>query len=204
MTTLFVISGPSGAGKSSLIRRLLPDLPRLRFSVSTTTRAPRPDEFDGVNYHFVTREHFLEQVAAGLFLEHAEFSGQLYGTSSNELTLAEESGGDLVLDIEVQGARQLQEKQVEAVYIFVAPPSLAELERRLRFRKTETEQAIQRRLRQAIADMPHIHRYQYVVVNDILEEAYLTLRSIIVAERSRQRRMLPLLAPMLASFAAPE
>lgn len=200
MSTLFVISGPSGAGKSVLIRRILDDLPAIRFSVSSTTRGPRPGETEGIDYHFISREQFQADIEAARFLEHAQYSGNLYGTNRHEIEEAERLGQDLLLDIEVQGARQLQEKGVEAVYIFVTPPSFAELERRLRSRNTEDEAAIQRRLRQSVEDVSHVHRYQFVIVNDNLEEAYSRLRSIFVAERSRLSRMEPTLEPILASF----
>ncbi|MSV32117.1 MAG: guanylate kinase [Bryobacterales bacterium] len=200
MSTLFVISGPSGAGKSVLIRRILDDLPAIRFSVSSTTRGPRPGETEGIDYHFISREQFQADIEAARFLEHAQYSGNLYGTNRHEIEEAERLGQDLLLDIEVQGARQLQEKGVEAVYIFVAPPSFAELERRLRSRNTEDEVAIQRRLRQSVEDVSHVHRYQFVIVNDNLEEAYSRLRSIFIAERSRRSRMGSTLEPILASF----
>lgn len=200
MSTLFVLSGPSGAGKSVLIRRILDDLAGIRFSVSSTTRAPRPGEVDGVNYHFMSREQFQADIEAGRFLEHAEFSGNCYGTNRQEIEAAESEGADLLLDIEVQGARQLQEKGIEAVFIFVTPPSFAELERRLRSRNTEDEAAIQRRLRQAVEDVSHVDRYQFVIINDNLEEAYSRLRSLFVAERSRRERMKAQLEPILASF----
>lgn len=200
MSTLFVISGPSGAGKSVLIRRILDDLPAVRFSVSSTTRGPRPGEMEGIDYHFISREQFQADIEAARFLEHAQYSGNLYGTNRHEIEEAERLGQDLLLDIEVQGARQLQEKGVEAVYIFVAPPSFAELERRLRSRNTEDEVAIQRRLRQSVEDVSNVHRYQFVIVNDNLEEAYSRLRSIFVADRSRLSRMESSLEPILASF----
>lgn len=200
MSTLFVISGPSGAGKSVLIHRIIDEVPGLRFSVSSTTRAPRPGESDGVNYHFITREAFEADIDAGQFFEHAQFSGNLYGTNRHEVEEARRLGQDLLLDIEVQGARQLQEKGIEAVYIFVVPPSFAELERRLRLRDTESEAAILKRLRQARQDVSQIHRYQFVIVNDNLEEAFSRLRSIFIAERARRIQMEPVLAPILASF----
>ncbi len=200
MSTFFVISGPSGAGKSVLIQRILQDLPSIRFSVSSTTRAPRPGEVDGVNYHFLSRDQFQHDIDTGRFLEHAQFSGNFYGTNRHEIEEAAKAGHDLLLDIEVQGARQLQEKGVEAVYIFVIPPSFAELERRLRSRNTESEAAIERRLKQASDDVSHLHQYQFVIVNDNLEEAYSRLRSIFVAERSRRQRMETTLEPILASF----
>jgi len=200
MSTIFVLSGPSGAGKSVLINRLLAELPALRFSVSSTTRAPRPGETDGVSYHFLSRERFEADIAAGRFLEHAEFSGNRYGTNQDEVDSAVAAGQDLLLDIEVQGARQLQEKGVEAVFIFVTPPSFAELERRLRARNTESEEAIERRLRQAVKDIAEIDLYEFVIVNDQLEDAYSRLKSIFVAERSRRRRMQATLDPILATF----
>ena len=200
MSTLFVISGPSGAGKSVLIRRILDDLPAVRFSVSSTTRGPRPGETEGIDYHFISREQFQADIEAARFLEHAQYSDNLYGTNRHEIEEAERLGQDLLLDIEVQGARQLQEKGVEGVYIFVTPPSFAELERRLRSRNTEDEAAIQRRLRQSVEDVSHVHRYQFVIVNDNLEEAYSRLRSIFIAERSRRSRMGSTLEPILASF----
>lgn len=200
MSNLFVISGPSGAGKSVLIRRILEDLPAIRFSVSSTTRAPRPGEIEGIDYHFISREQFQADIDGDRFLEHAQFSANSYGTNRHEIEEAERRGQDLLLDIEVQGARQLQEKAIEAVTIFVTPPSFAELERRLRSRNTEDEVAIQRRLRQAVEDVSQVHRYQFVIVNDNLEEAYSRLRSIFVAERSRRSRMESTLEPILASF----
>jgi guanylate kinase len=124
----------------------------------------------------------------------------MYGTNRHEFEEAQNLGQDLLLDIEVQGARQLQEKGIEAVYIFVTPPSFAELERRLRSRGTEDEVAIHRRLRQAVEDVSHVDRYQFVIVNDNLEEAYSRLRSIFIAERSRRGRMEAVLEPILASF----
>lgn len=200
MTSLFVISGPSGAGKSVLIHRILADLPELRFSVSSTTRAPRPGEIGGVSYHFISNERFQQEVEAGEFLEYARFSGNMYGTSRHEIEKAASLGQDLLLDIEVQGARQLQEKGIDAVYIFVTPPSFAELERRLRFRNTEEEAAIQRRLSQAVEDVSRVDRYEFVIINDTLDEAFAQLRSIFVAERSRRSRMGAALKPILESF----
>lgn len=200
MTSLFVISGPSGAGKSVLIQRILADLPGLRFSVSSTTRAPRPGETDGSSYYFISPEKFQQDIDAGQFLEFATFSGNLYGTSRHEIEEAALHGQDLLLDIEVQGARQLQEKGIDAVYIFITPPSFAELERRLRSRNTENEAAIQRRLSQAVEDVSRVERYEFIIINDNLEEAFIQLRSIFVAERSRRSRMEAPLKPILASF----
>ena len=200
MTTLFVLSGPSGAGKSALIERLLASDPGIRFSVSCTTRAPRPGEQDGVDYHFISRDRFEGDVRAGRFFEYAEFSGNLYGTHYRELEEAALQRRDLLLDIEVQGARQLQEKGIDAVYIFVVPPSFTGLERRLRNRNTEAEAAIERRLKQAVLDMAEIGRYQYIIINDELEEAFTQLQSIIIAERIRWHRMESRLGPVLASF----
>jgi guanylate kinase len=200
MTTLFVLSGPSGAGKSALIERLLANDPGIRFSVSCTTRAPRPGETDGVDYRFINRDRFEGDIRAGRFFEYAEFSGNLYGTHFSELEEAALQRRDLLLDIEVQGARQLQEKGIDAVYIFVVPPSFTGLERRLRNRNTDTEAAIERRLKQAVLDMSEIGRYQYIIINDELEEASKQLQSIVIAERVRWHRMESRLGPVLASF----
>lgn len=200
MTTLFVISGPSGAGKSALIERLLAGDPLIRFSVSCTTRAPRPGERNGINYHYISRPDFEADIAAGRFFEHAEFSGNLYGTHWAELETAQSQGRDLLLDIEVQGARQLQEKGIDAVYIFVTPPSFAESERRLRSRNTESEATIERRLNQAVVDVAEMERYQYVIINDDLDNAYLQLQAIVTAERLRFHRLARKLDPILASF----
>ncbi|MBM3755782.1 MAG: guanylate kinase [Acidobacteria bacterium] len=200
MTTLFVISGPSGAGKSVLIERLLARDQGMRFSVSCTTRQPREGEEDGVDYHFISRDRFEADLRAGRFFEHAEFSGNLYGTHFQELEEAALQRRDLLLDIEVQGARQLQEKCIDAVYIFVVPPSFKGLERRLRNRNTENEAAIERRLKQAVHDMAEIGRYQYIIINDELEEAFTQLQSIVIAERIRWHRMESKLGPALDSF----
>jgi len=184
---LFVVSAPSGAGKTTLLRRVVAIDPVLAFSVSHTTRAPRPGEVDGREYHFVSREDFLALRARAGLLEWAEVHGNLYGTSRAvvEATLA--AGRDVVLDIDVQGARQVR-SLLPAVLIFIAPPSYAELARRLRGRGTEDQATVALRLANAREELRAAPDYDYLVVNDNLEEAALQLRAVVLAERSRRRR----------------
>ncbi|MBY0374947.1 MAG: guanylate kinase, partial [Bryobacteraceae bacterium] len=149
VTSVFVISAPSGSGKTTLLGGLLREIRNLHFSVSFTTRRPRGEEKDGINYHFVSREEFERRVARDEFLEWADVFGNYYGTHESELDRARQQGRDLVLDIDVQGARQLKEKIPDAISIFILAPSRAELEKRLRSRDEDTEETIQRRLREA-------------------------------------------------------
>lgn len=186
---LFVVSAPSGAGKSTLLARVMPALPGLGFSVSHTTRAPRPGEVSGRDYHFVGREEFValrERTPSG-FLEWAEVHGNLYGTSRAEVEGLLAAGRDVVLDIDVQGARQLR-GLLPAVFIFIAPPSLEELSRRLRHRGTEAEETVRLRLANAREELQAAGEYDYLVVNETLDEAAAQLRAIVLAERCRQRR----------------
>nr|CAD7261769.1 unnamed protein product [Timema shepardi] len=153
-TQALVFCGPSGSGKSTLIRRLFDEFPeQFGFSVSHTTRQPRPGEVDGKHYHFTTKETMKEAIARGEFLESAEFSNNLYGTSKKAVEEVTQSGHVCVLDIDVQGVKQVKEKDINAIYVFVSPPSLAELEKRLRGRNTETEESLQRRLAVAKQEM---------------------------------------------------
>jgi len=186
---LFVLSAPSGGGKSTILKQVMTSLPGLVFSVSHTTRLPRPGEVDGREYHFVTRDTFLEirQGEPSGFLEWAEVHGNLYGTSREEVERHLREGRDVILDIDVQGAMQVVEA-AEPVTIFITPPSLAELENRLRSRGTESEKDLAVRLENAKKELDCRERYQYLVVNDLLEEAVESLRSIIIAERCRRRR----------------
>ncbi|OQX19429.1 MAG: guanylate kinase [Desulfobulbaceae bacterium A2] len=186
---LFVVSAPSGAGKSTLLGRVMPLLPALGFSVSHTTRAPRPGEQSGREYHFVSRDEFLalrDQQPAG-FLEWAEVHGNLYGTSRAEVEGRLAAGQDVILDIDVQGARQLR-GLLPAVFIFIAPPSAEELSRRLRGRGTEAEETVRLRLANARQELLAVPEYDYLVVNESLDAAADQLHAIILAERSRQRR----------------
>lgn len=185
---LLVVSAPSGAGKTSLVRGLLARDPGLSLSVSCTTRPPRPGERDGVDYHFLARDAFSTLAADGGFIEHAEVFGNLYGTRSEDVRRIIDAGGDLILEIDWQGARQVREHLPGAVGVFILPPSLAELERRLRGRGTDAEDVIARRLAQARADIAHFAEYDYTVVNDRLDEAISALGAVVAAERLRTRR----------------
>jgi guanylate kinase len=168
---VFVITGPSGVGKGTLIRGLMERLPRLELSVSATTRGPRPGEQDGVDYHFLSREQFDAKVAAGEFVEHADYAGRSYGTLRSELERRVQAGVPVVLEIEVQGARQVREAMPEAVQVFIAPPSLAALRTRLVGRGTDDSEEVERRLRVAEQELTAQPEFAHVVVNDRLDEA---------------------------------
>lgn len=185
---LLVVSAPSGAGKTSLVRALLERDPRLSLSVSCTTREPRPGEQEGVHYCFLSRESFSADVAAGRFIEHAEVFGNRYGTREADIRRTLDSGRDLILEIDWQGARQVRARLPDAVGVFILPPSLAELERRLRDRGTDADDVIARRLSQARADMTHYIDYDYLVINDRFDEALDALAAIVSAERLRTAR----------------
>jgi len=186
---LLILSSPSGAGKTTLCGRLRADLPRLRFSVSHTTRKPRPNELDGREYHFVDRARFEAMIEAGAFAEWAEVHGNLYGTAVSEITRAKaEHAQGVIFDIDYQGARQIKACFPDAVGVFILPPSLEELERRLRGRGTEDEPTTLRRLQAARREIAHYGFFDYVIVNDRLDEAYLRLRGVVAAESSRRHR----------------
>jgi len=196
---LLILSSPSGAGKTTLTRRLLDNCPELRFSVSHTTRPARAIEADGRDYHFVQRPAFEKLVAQDAFVEWAEVHGNLYGTSRAEIDRARALPGcrGMIFDIDYQGARQIRAKLPEVVGIFILPPSMQELERRLRSRASETEEAVQRRFEAAKLEIEHYALFDYVVVNDSLDKAYEALHSIVVAERSRRGRCAPLAESLL-------
>ena len=168
---VFVITGPSGVGKGTLIRGLLERLPGLELSVSATTRSPRPGEGDGVDYHFLTSEEFDARVAAGDFVEHAEYSGNRYGTLRSELERRLAAGAGVVLEIEVQGARQVRAAMPEAVAVFIAPPSRAALRTRLVGRGTDSPEQVDARLRTAEGELEAQPEFAHVVINDRLEQA---------------------------------
>ena len=196
---LLVISSPSGAGKTTLARRLAGEFD-LRFSVSYTTRQPRGEEKDGEAYFFIGRAEFEKRVALGEFLEHAEVFGNYYGTHISELARADRDGYDLVLDIDVQGARQLKEKIPAAVSIFVLAPSRQVLEERLRSRGQDSDEVIQRRLREAAEEIRNYFRYDYVLVNQEVAASIDSLVSIVKATRSRRDRMEDSIRPILETF----
>lgn len=187
---LFVISAPSGAGKTTLLKKVMAELRGLVFSISHTTRKPRPGELDGVDYHFVSKDAFREMIDNQLFLEYAEVHGNFYGTSLAAIGEQLEEGLDVVLDIDVQGAAILRAKgQGGASHIFIAPPGLPELEKRLRGRGTESEETIQVRLKNAAGEMKAAADYEYLIINDKIEEAATLLSAIILAERARAHRL---------------
>lgn len=200
MTTVFIISAPSGSGKSTLVARLMTVDAGLRFSVSYTTRKPRGNEKPGENYIYMSRQEFLSRVAHDEFLEHAEVFGNFYGTNREVLEQAQSEGKDLILDIDVQGARQLKEKIPEAVTIFILPPSRDILEQRLRVRSEDSEEVIQRRLREAAEEIRNYRQYDYVLINHQVEESTTVLAAVIKAERVRRSRMEPQIRPILKSF----
>jgi len=200
MTTVFIISAPSGSGKSTLVGELMRLVPRLRFSVSYTTRYPRGDERDGVDYFFISRADFEERVARGEFLEHAEVFGNYYGTHISELDRAAAEGYDLVLDIDVQGARQLKERIPAGVSIFILAPSRQILEERLRARSQDSEAVILRRLHDAAGEIRNYSLYDYVLVNREVAASVATLVAIVKATRSRRDRMEDEIRPILETF----
>lgn len=177
---LWVIAAPSGAGKTSLVRALLERDPRLRFSVSYTTRAPRSTEVSGRDYFFVDKERFLAMVREEAFLEHAQVFDHWYGTGRDHVADLLRQGYSVLLEIDWQGARQVRERAPDAESVFILPPSVADLERRLRGRKTDDEAVIRRRLRDALGDMTHWSEFDHVVVNDDFEAALAKLAAIIV------------------------
>ncbi len=181
MARVFVITGPSGVGKGTLIRGLRERIPELELSVSATTRAPRPGEQDGVDYHFLSRAEFDRRVASGEFVEHADYAGRSYGTLRSELDRRVKAGVPVVLEIEVQGARQVREAMPEAVQVFIAPPSLEALRTRLVGRGTDDAEEVARRLEVAETELAAQPEFGHVVVNDRLEDALEQLVAIVRA-----------------------
>ena len=182
---LFIISGPSGVGKSTVLKALFREHPDLYFSVSATTRAPREGEIDGVHYRFIKSEQFLQMVQENEFLEYAEYVGSFYGTPRGPVEDAMAQGRDAFLDIEIQGAQQVYEKRPDAVRIFIAPNSWAELERRLTERGTDSAEKIQKRLLRAKVELHAAENYDYLVVNDTVEQAVREMEAIVLAEHCR-------------------
>lgn len=194
---LLILSSPSGAGKTTLCNRLRGEFPDLRFSVSHTTRQPRPTEVDGREYHFVDTATFERMIRAGSFAEWARVHDHLYGTSMKEIEIARATSSGVLFDIDYQGARQIRAALPCAISVFVLPPSLEELERRLRGRGTEDEETTQRRLRNAKGEIEHYGFFDYVIVNDDITRAYEQLRSIALAERCKRARRAGLCEQML-------
>jgi guanylate kinase len=186
MSGVFIISAPSGSGKSTLVNRVREIVPGLKFSISYTTRAPRGEEQNGREYFFVPLPDFREMIGQDEFLEHAEVHGNYYGTARRFQREAEQEGKDLLLDIDVQGAAQIKAKLPQAVSIFLLPPNRRELEKRLRARSLDKEKVIQRRLVTADREIENYWKYDYILVNDRLEESVDALKSILLAERRKQ------------------
>jgi guanylate kinase len=197
---LFIVSAPSGAGKTTLVERLVEQVPRLRMSRSYTSRAARDGETDGVDYNFVTRDRFTAMMAANEFLEWADVFGNLYGTSAKDTERLLASGDDVVLVIDVQGARKVRERGLNTCTVFVMPPSAEILEQRLRGRSKDSEPAIQRRLQVARAEVASYREYDYIVINDELTSAVDRLRGIILSERAQRARMTPVAEQIVRTF----
>ncbi|HTO17877.1 MAG TPA: guanylate kinase [Pseudomonas sp.] len=186
--TLYIVSAPSGAGKTSLVKALIDSMPQVRVSVSHTTRSMRPGEVDGVNYHFVNHERFKAMLNENAFLEHAEVFGNFYGTSQRwvEQTLAE--GYDLILEIDWQGAQQVRRLLPDARSIFILPPTQQALRQRLTNRGQDSDEVIERRMREAVSEMSHYVEYDYLVINDDFAHALDDLKAVFRANQLRQRR----------------
>ncbi|HGY9624073.1 guanylate kinase [Pseudomonas juntendi] len=181
--TLYIVSAPSGAGKTSLVTALTKDDPKIRVSVSHTTRAMRPGEQHGVNYHFVQHEAFKALIEQGDFLEHAEVFGNFYGTSRSALQQTLEQGYDLILEIDWQGAQQVRKLMPEALSVFILPPSQQALRQRLDNRGQDSEAIIEGRMKEAVSEMQHYDEYDYVIINDDFDVALKELKAVFVANR---------------------
>ena len=189
----FIVSGPSGVGKSTVLKALLERRKNVYFSVSDTTREIRPGEEDGVHYHFLEVDTFRQWIARGDFLEYAEYVGNFYGTPRQYVDEAMDRGEDVILDIEIQGAIQVKGKRPETVSIFIAPPSWAELERRLTERGTDSPEKIQKRLLRAKVEFQTAHTYDYFVINDSVESAVRELDAIMTAEHCKPRERMEII-----------
>ena len=185
---LIVFSAPSGCGKGTMLAEILKN-EKFRCSVSATTRSPREGEIDGVNYLFLTREDFESRINAEQFLEHAEYCGNYYGTLMSEVDSYLDKGINVILEIEVQGAMKIREKRPEALFVFIAPPSVAELTRRLKKRGTETDEVIAERVSQAAGEIAAAEKYDYIIVNDALEDAVSDFFAVIRAEELKSENM---------------
>jgi guanylate kinase len=197
---LFVVAAPSGAGKTSLVKALLQNDPAIRLSVSYTTRAPRPGEVNGVDYHFVSVEAFREMAARGEFLESAEVYGNYYGTSQAWIAGEIASGHDILLEIDWQGAAQVRKCFPEAVALFVLPPSIEALRERLSGRAQDSQEVIDRRVAAARDDISHAAEFEYIIVNDVFDQALLDLLAVVRASRLAATRQVQKLAPLFERF----
>ena len=190
--SLFIVSAPSGAGKTTLCRKLVSSLPNLQFSVSYTTRQPRRGEVNDRDYTFINRQDFRLMADKGEFIEWAEVHGALYGTSRKRLEELLDSGNDVILDIDTQGAMQIKERYKEGIYIFILPPSLETLKERLKNRMTDSKEEIGKRLGRAIAEIKTFDKYDYVIINDILEDALMEFEAVVISQRVSIKKINPL------------
>jgi guanylate kinase len=198
--TLYIISAPSGAGKTSLVKALIDAEPQIRVSVSHTTRAMRPGEVDGVNYHFVDREQFVKMAEHGDFLERAEVFGNLYGTSQSYLQQTLDEGLDLILEIDWQGAEQVRKLMPQARSIFILPPSQQALRQRLTNRGQDSDDIIEGRMREAVSEMSHYVDYDYLIINDDFAHALDDLKAIFRASQLQQKRQQQRFGKLLAEL----
>ncbi|SHE88808.1 guanylate kinase [Clostridium fallax] len=186
---LIVLSGPSGAGKGTICKELLKQCDNLYLSVSATTRNPREGEVEGVNYYFLTKDEFREKVAQNDFLEHAEVYGNYYGTPKSKVEEMLDSGKDVILEIDIQGALKVKEKATDGVFIFILPPSMEELKARIIKRGSETEESLMTRFKSAYQEINYVSKYNYAVVNDTVCEAVKKIEGILLAEKCRVDRI---------------
>ena len=196
---LYIISAPSGAGKSSLLHALIKQLPNVKLSVSTTTRAPRPGEEDGVHYNFISVEEFEQQVQQQAFYEHAKVFDNYYGTSKPWVQQQLDAGFDVILEIDWQGAQQMRQVVDDLLSVFILPPTIAELEKRLRLRGQDNEEVIQRRMQDAKSEISHFNEYDYIIINDEFEQAVNEIQAVFLSNRLtlNQQQHHPLLKSLL-------
>lgn len=200
--TLYIFAAPSGAGKTSLVKALVDSIDNIEVSVSHTTRAPRPGEIDGVNYHFIDTNKFQEMEAKGNFLEHAQVFDNFYGTARTNIEQRLAAGVDVILEIDWQGARQVREQFPECIGVFILPPSRESLEERLRNRGQDDDEVIARRMRDAVNEMSHYAEFDYLVVNDDFNTALAELAAIVTARRLRTENQASRHQPMLQALLA--
>ena len=190
--SLFIVSAPSGAGKTTLCRKAVLSLPDLVFSVSYTTRQPRQAEINDRDYTFISRQEFSAMADKGEFIEWAEVHGEFYGTSRKRLDSLTDSGNDVILDIDTQGAMQIKQRYDEGTYIFILPPSLGVLKERLKNRMTDSKENIEKRFRRAIEEIKTFHMYDYVIMNNVLEVALREFEAVILSQRVSKKKINPL------------
>ncbi|MCX7552931.1 guanylate kinase [Marinicella sp. S1101] len=200
--TLFIVSAPSGTGKTSLVNALVRDTNHLKLSISHTTRAARPKEIDGYNYHFISEDKFKQMDMAGVFMESAEVFGNLYGTSQDAVQKMLDEGHDVVLEIDWQGAEQIKERFHQAISIFILPPSIDALRNRLENRGQDSKQVIDTRMEKAIAELKHYHKADFLVVNDDFEEALKSLKAIVKSNRMTTAKQQVINARLIANLLA--